>query len=243
MRPLSPPYCLPASLLLVISTYLATTSCYEAEWPYNLPPHIKYFPEDEPLVRRNMDLQDKLKNQGPLAMRRMTSDEGEMFFLEYWRFGERGDDSNGLIKRGTANLGVSDGQPDPPTSDASNSSLLQSQQPPLLLHASYQASERTLLARRFNFWGTRIYPRDFICPTGTSNCSYINQPNSCCEDGLTCNIVPDTGLGVVGCCASSNCSGQVASCPESYTSCPSSQGGGCCIPGYVCSGVGCMFFK
>ena len=238
MRPACPLLCLPTSLLLLISTYSARTSCHEAQWPYNLPPHVKYFPEDEPLVRRNIDLQDKLLNQRTLGTRKMTTDEGEMFFLEYWRFeGERGDEFDGLLTRGISNVKM----PDSPF-DTSNTSMLQSYKPPLLQHESHEVGQRPLLARYLNLQRMQIYPRDFICPTGTSNCSYINQPNSCCENGLTCNIVPDTGLGVVGCCAGSGCSGQVASCPNSYTSCPSSQGGGCCVPGYVCSGVGCKSF-
>ncbi|MCJ1435477.1 hypothetical protein MMC27_004850 [Xylographa pallens] len=166
----------------------------------------------------------------------MTTDKGEMFFLEYWRFGGEHEDAlDGMLKRGASNANMPDGD-----LDSFNTSMLQSHKPPLLQHESHESSQRPLLARYLNLQRMQLYPRDFSCPTGTSNCSYINQPNSCCEDGLTCNIVPDTGLGVVGCCAGSSCSGQVASCPESYTSCPSSQGGGCCIPGYVCSGVGCI---
>ncbi|MCJ1283922.1 hypothetical protein MMC26_003253 [Xylographa opegraphella] len=166
----------------------------------------------------------------------MTTDEGEMFFLEYWRFeGEGGDVVDELLKRGISNNETPDGH-----LDGFNGSMLQSHKPPLLQHESHEVSQRPLLARYFSPQRAQLYPRDFICPTGTSDCSYINQPNSCCENGLTCNIVPNTGLGVVGCCAGSSCSGQVASCPDSYTSCPSSQGGGCCIPGYVCSGVGCV---
>ena len=229
--------CVPTSLLLLISTYSTSTSCHEAHWPYNLPPHVKYFPEDELLVRRNVDLQGKLLRQRPVGMRKMTTDKGEMFFLEYWRFEEgQGDEFDGPLKRRTSDIQMLDNP-----LDSFNTSILQSPKPPLLQHESHENNQRPLLARYLNLQRMQIYPRDFICPTGTSNCSYINQPNSCCENGLTCNIVPDTGLGVVGCCAGSSCSGQVASCPASYTSCPSSQGGGCCIPGYVCSGVGCKF--
>lgn len=53
------------------------------------------------------------------------------------------------------------------------------------------------------------------CPAGMDSCAA-----KCCPEGATCG-------------------GGVGSCPAGAASCPPSPGGGCCIPGYVCQGVGC----
>lgn len=237
MRSPSAFFCLPTSLLLLTSGYLADALCLEAQWPYNLPPHMKYFPNDEPLVRRNGEIQERIARQSPSAVRRMSTDEGEMFLLEYWQFadelGGSADIAGSLSRRNINCKGL--------LADSwVNKTTAGCLQPPLLSHESERVRKASLLARYLPPAVARLYARDFVCPSGTSNCSSIGQPNSCCGIGLTCNTVPDTGLGVVGCCAGSSCAGQVATCPEGYGTCPSSQGGGCCIPGYVCSGVGCM---
>ncbi|OAA68675.1 hypothetical protein SPI_00870 [Niveomyces insectorum RCEF 264] len=87
----------------------------------------------------------------------------------------------------------------------------------------------------------RLQRRQWGCPTGTTSCEAIGYPYSCCTNGETCYKVEDKGLGPVGCCPSgSTCGGAVLSCPSDSTACPSDLGGGCCIAGYVCAGVGCV---
>jgi hypothetical protein len=82
--------------------------------------------------------------------------------------------------------------------------------------------------------------RQWACPSGTSSCASIGYPNSCCGAGETCVQVADTGLGPVGCCpAGATCGGGVSGCADGSTACASELGGGCCIPGFVCQGVGC----
>lgn len=82
--------------------------------------------------------------------------------------------------------------------------------------------------------------RDWACPGGTNSCTDIGYPNSCCPTGETCMVIQDTGLGPVGCCPSgSSCGGTITGCAAGNTPCASDIGGGCCIPGYVCQGVGC----
>jgi hypothetical protein len=82
--------------------------------------------------------------------------------------------------------------------------------------------------------------RQWACPSGTSSCSSIGYPNSCCGESETCMEVPDTGLGPVGCCPSgATCGGGISGCADGSTACGSEIGGGCCIPGFVCQGVGC----
>ncbi|KAK3309096.1 uncharacterized protein B0T15DRAFT_129293 [Chaetomium strumarium] len=83
--------------------------------------------------------------------------------------------------------------------------------------------------------------RQWSCPSGTSSCASIGYPNSCCGQGETCVEVPDTGLGPVGCCLEgAACGGGISGCPGGSTTCGSEVGGGCCIPGFVCAGVGCV---
>ncbi|KAI1423659.1 hypothetical protein F5Y12DRAFT_516215 [Xylaria sp. FL1777] len=88
----------------------------------------------------------------------------------------------------------------------------------------------------------RLQGRDFNCPGGTHVCSNIDQPNYCCPDGTTCFVVensPDAGN--VGCCPDGQtCGGSVAACSDGNTACPAEEGGGCCIPGFVCADVGCV---
>ncbi|KAK4104249.1 hypothetical protein N658DRAFT_484252 [Parathielavia hyrcaniae] len=84
--------------------------------------------------------------------------------------------------------------------------------------------------------------RQWACPSGTRNCSSIGYPNSCCGESETCMEVPDTGLGPVGCCPSgATCGGGISGCADGSTACGSEIGGGCCIPGFVCQGVGLRY--
>ncbi|KAG5923651.1 hypothetical protein E4U42_004897 [Claviceps africana] len=79
------------------------------------------------------------------------------------------------------------------------------------------------------------------CPAGMNSCGDSGSPNKCCPQGTYCTSVPDTDVGHVACCPSGSiCAGAVGKCPSDATSCPPALGGGCCIPGYVCQGVGCV---
>jgi len=89
-----------------------------------------------------------------------------------------------------------------------------------------------------------LIKRQWACPAGTSGCGAIGFQNSCCRNGETCVQVQDTGLGPVGCCpAGATCAGAVKQCTDGSTGCGSDVGGGCCIPGFVCQGVGCKFLS
>lgn len=84
-----------------------------------------------------------------------------------------------------------------------------------------------------------LIKRDFSCPIGTSSCSSIGYPDSCCQTGTTCVQIDDTGLGSVGCCPEGeSCTGEIA-CTDGQQGCSSESGGGCCISGYACASVGC----
>ena len=237
----------------------------DERWPYNLPAHVKYWPEDEVRVKRDLD---SSRDRGflpsrPEGVRKMSGDEGEKFYLEYWQFG-------GSIEPQERFLQPPSDQPRQPhlgpqkrtptvlrprlmdediSTEHTNGSLPEPFNPPFLVQTDSQTflnphlrRESTLLLRSPRAALKTLQKRDFQCPAGTNSCSAIGRPNSCCAPGETCQIIVDTGLGDVGCCSSGNaCSGAVRDCDPGFTGCTGNIGGGCCIPMYVCVSVGCEY--
>ncbi|KOS20113.1 hypothetical protein ESCO_006142 [Escovopsis weberi] len=79
------------------------------------------------------------------------------------------------------------------------------------------------------------------CPLGMTSCDDIGSPDKCCPAGTYCTSVQDQSVGHVACCPNgATCGGGVGSCPAGAASCAAELGGGCCIPGYVCQGTGCV---
>ncbi|WYZ41618.1 hypothetical protein EsH8_V_000513 [Colletotrichum jinshuiense] len=79
------------------------------------------------------------------------------------------------------------------------------------------------------------------CPANMNSCENIGSPNKCCMSNEVCVKVEDEAVGNVACCPNgATCSGTVGACPNGTTSCDADLSGGCCIPGYVCQGVGCV---
>lgn len=236
-------FTLPSALLLLLVAVPPCPVASEPSWPYNLPADAKYFPEDEVDVKRNAKVMERLASETPIGVRKMSGDEGEMFFLDYWQFHGAGlaDESGGLKVADKQLLRRATQESD--REEYGNSSLAYQYLPPFLLH-----SEQPLQYEHpFRFLPRNgLRGRDFQCPTGTSSCAAISRPNSCCTTGETCVVVTDTGLGDVGCCpAGTSCSGSVSTCDTAngYTSCPGSSNGGCCIPNYDCEDVGCKCFQ
>ena len=235
---------LPASLTLFIASTPTPARALEARGPYKLPPYVQYSPEDEHLVKRNLDIQRRLVDQRPIGVRKMSSDEGEMFFPEYWRFDGVSRESTlrdelSLGEKKSKLLRLRSNEGDYPSLDTGlNTTLLPPLQAPFSLHTNpNEAYDRPFSPRAVLHF---LNGRDFQCPTGTASCNSINRPNSCCPTGEACQLITDVGLGDVGCCAQGqSCSNQISNCQQGYTSCPGSAGGGCCIPGYTCNGVGC----
>ncbi|KAJ9639793.1 hypothetical protein H2204_003586 [Knufia peltigerae] len=206
---------LPSSLLLFIANSAVPVAAQHSRWPYNLPPEVKYYPEDEFLLKRDIDVQQKLQEQPVTGVRKMSHDPGEKFYLDYWGFNEEDEEMSYLTY--------------------TNATIWATLHRPMRVHS--QPGNQSFFAR-LPGWNL-LSKRDFQCPSGTSACTSINRPNSCCASGSTCEIVEDTGLGDVGCCPSGQtCAGTLSSCEEGYTSCPNDPGGGCCIPGYACYDVG-----
>jgi progranulin len=79
------------------------------------------------------------------------------------------------------------------------------------------------------------------CPPNMESCADIGSPNKCCQEGTYCTDVPDTMVGHVACCPDdTTCGGGVGDCPADAVSCPPDLGGGCCLGGWICQGIGCM---
>lgn len=178
--------------------------------------------------------------KSPSRVRKMSHNMGEKFWSDYWAFDQSTDGNDAIPLEGNFSPGLNHTL-DAETGKENEAAELKAAYP---LHARDDSMSGRLLGR----WGTpkipftRLAKRDFKCPSGTSPCTSIERPNSCCSQGDVCQIVEDTGLGDVGCCAQGeDCSGQLVSCPEGHSSCPDNSGGGCCIPGYSCVDEGCLF--
>ena len=230
---------LPASLLVLIANSPCPTTS-EAQWPYNLPPAVKYYPEDEVHIKRDVAIRERMAFQAPAGLRKMTGDEGEKFFLEYWSFDDYSPDTASTQDvRIRSEEAMASRRANYTNVDYWNETIGADLLPPFSLH-SVQTTELRPLLRLFH--RTILDSRAFQCPQNTVNCSSIGRPNSCCASDETCIIVTDTGLGDVGCCPDGQtCGGSVSSCDTAngYTSCPNSSNGGCCIPDYTCDDVGC----
>ncbi|KAK0614189.1 hypothetical protein B0T14DRAFT_299254 [Immersiella caudata] len=191
--------------------------------------------------------QPQPQNPLPTAVRKMPPDQGAKFHHEYCAFAEQGHQHPShfaplpIPPRPLAARNPNpfiDGRPQ----QGGNSSIPLPEyyySPPFLVtHTEqYDAS----LLRRAAQVLSLLQRRQWACPSGTSGCGSIGYPNSCCTNGETCVEVQDTGLGPVGCCpAGATCAGGVTGCTGGSTACASDIGGGCCISGFVCQGVGCV---
>ncbi|PYH92123.1 GPI anchored protein [Aspergillus ellipticus CBS 707.79] len=188
----------------------------------------------EKFLQRNALIESYLSQKPVRGVRKMTDDEGEKFFLDYWRFDEEDYTASNTSDIFEASLSHTQ----PPSLDTTEKVDLQPREYP------FQPSFPSDLEVERRGWSEHFSPllrREFKCPSGTFGCTSIDRPDSCCSTGDTCVLVKDTGSGDVGCCPSGEtCSGTIGSCQDGYTSCSSALGGGCCIPGYTCVSGGCM---
>lgn len=192
------------------------------------------------LLRRNEDIAAQLAERPVQGVRKMSNDEGEKFFLDYWQFGDelQGTLLERQVQEGNstlADLARNSGTESP------DESIETDFPDAIFLDRSYPFQPAfSLDSRSWNGLGNPLAARDFKCPTGTNACTSIGRSDRCCATGDTCEIVPDTGSGDVGCCpAGRTCNGGVGSCQGGYTGCSQALGGGCCIPGYDCVPGGC----
>lgn len=197
-----------------------------------------YEPHHAAHLKRDLEIQQKLAVSAPNGVRKMSSDEGEKFYLEYWQWeGQPASSVAGLVIPDTHN--DHRGRSRRPTtseelSHAPNSSVFPPLLPPLLVHAGAEDPSSSY----YRFFAHSLYKRDFQCVNGTTSCAAIGQSDLCCPSGETCADID----GTIGCCPNGEtCGGTVTGCDTAngYTSCPGSTNGGCCIPGSTCEGVGC----
>lgn len=227
----------PLSLLVLIADWPAQTKSNDAPAPWSrklvsstMSPSLA-----APLSEKRSITQRRFATQQPVGARKMSDDEGEMFFLEYWQFRPESRNAEISVTWDRINGPNQEGEN---VQDLRNISMPYPLQPPFLLHSEQDHPIFRRLPRALSLLGERA----FQCPTGTSSCSSISRPNSCCPSEEICQLIADSGEGDVGCCRQGqSCSDEVAGCQEGYASCPGSAGGGCCIPGYSCVGVGCKF--
>ncbi|KAI0446186.1 hypothetical protein F4803DRAFT_56905 [Xylaria telfairii] len=191
----------------------------------------------------------------PTAVRKMSADEGEKFMPEYYAFAPAdfyGGNPQAPLQLRTREL-YALLTPEEEALLAANSSAALVFRPPFPRHYDHRArspegrrrsqekDSRSLYRRTVEVLA-RLRGREFTCPAGTHVCSNIDEPNYCCTDGTTCFVVenaPDAGN--VGCCPDGQtCGGSVAACADGNTACPAQDGGGCCIPGFVCADIGCV---
>ena len=243
MLPLATLQLVPTSLLLFIATAPTVTQAVDIPWPFGLRPFSRSKSEHESLTGRDGTAITHSMTQVPIAVRKMSGDQGEMFFPEYWQFGTEANSARELEldRRRPTPRSLRPLADEPTVKDWANASMPQPLQAPFALH-HHQLATGPILNRLLRSPGA-IFARanpTFACPGGTSACTSINRPYSCCAAGLVCRLTTDTGQGDVGCCEpGQDCGEEVSGCPAGDLLCPDSLGGGCCIPGSVCDGVGC----
>jgi hypothetical protein len=189
----------------------------------------------------------------PTAIRKMPPDQGAKFHHEYCAFPDLAAHAPTRRRPLAAIAARSAHEADDSLRLAANASAELPLRPPFAVLSGAEEEQHHQeqrippapgwdLFRRAASALALLEKRQWSCPTGTKSCDAVGYPNSCCQEGETCVEVPDTGLGPVGCCPKgATCGGGVSSCGGGSTPCGSEIGGGCCIPGFVCGGVGCKF--
>ncbi|CAG8959760.1 hypothetical protein HYFRA_00001667 [Hymenoscyphus fraxineus] len=227
---------LPASILLLIASHTVSAESGDenenpAPWQANL--DARDGAQDVFLRRRAVEEHLRMGRR-PVGVMKMSEDEGEKFYMEYWQFD--GDSAPSLLQASSP-LRPRDDEED---ILLSNGTMVMSFRSPFALHTQDEVNRMDLRARGAAVLAL-LEKRAFICPVGTLDCSSIGYPNSCCSTSESCFKIEDTGLGPVGCCPKgSTCGGTISSCDASNTPCAANLGGGCCIPNYTCEGVGCV---
>jgi hypothetical protein len=206
------------SLPPAIIAICATPASAESQWPHNVPKHLKYFPDDEVHAKRGLSVKQRLQHEKPVGIKKMSLDEGEMFMLDNWIFAS---DAQQQSSRRSEHDDFGNG-----TCQARS---------PLRPHATNDVLARMRIR-------DVLMNRQFKCPDGTNSCESIGAPDVCCGTGSTCiSTTGSNDAGDVGCCPDGQtCAGSVScDAASGYTSCPGSDNGGCCLPGFSCMGIGC----
>jgi hypothetical protein len=221
-------FSLPASILILIASYLTSAEPLDNRKSPSLQLESVGDAKLEHNVLRRRIVEEHLRmGKSPVGVMKMPADESQKFYMEYWQFEE---DSTG------SSLQSLRPRDDNEARLLSNGSLAIPYRAPFALHVNYDTDLKARAAEVLAI----LEKREFLCPTGYSACTAIGFPNSCCAANENCFRIQETGLGPVGCCPKGDtCGGTVSSCSAPNTPCAQNLGGGCCIPNYVCEGVGC----
>lgn len=247
---------LPASILFLITAHTAT-ALHDDRLPANNSPDKARW-VDESADQGDVEARDEQTQvplgRSPVGVMKMSDDPGQKFYMHYWAYGEDLPQANTPDVVPPARLLRTRDEEEEAVLLA-NSSAAISYRAPFALH-----TDESFVLRHLEVRGripgrdasaalAALQKRQFACPTGTSDCSSIGYPNSCCATDETCFQIQDTGLGPVGCCPNGDsCGGTISGCNSPNTPCAEDQGGdyeggGCCIPDYVCAGIGCEFLS
>lgn len=238
-------------LLLVPSLHFAAaTPAYD--WPAGVDPSEKYWPPGTgpPSKRSLQEYTDFNQTDRCSAVRKVSAENpGEKY---YWDWEHEATSQQGfLLGLGNNNLEVDE----PELDDEWEEEGQQEGEVDVVVVVEVEEGEETPQANKYSaplrmrsfasddgIIGVLLGKRqNFQCPTGTYACTSIGVPGSCCRTDEICERIPDTGMGVVGCCPSGQeCAGRLSGCGSNMKTCASSQGGGCCIEGYSCSANGCI---
>ncbi|CAI7673681.1 unnamed protein product [Penicillium pancosmium] len=191
--------------------------------------------DEDPILRRHAEIEARFADSPIQGVRKMSEDEGEKFFFEYWQFEQALESTTGNLSSGAKMESRSLGQD---WDEETGSSPVEGQ----VLARSHLLTPSFSGIADPGFDLHNLFGRDFKCPTGTNACLSINRSDRCCGTGDTCEVIQDTGHGTVGCCPKGqSCSGRIGSCQSGYTACSKALGGGCCIPGFACVEGGCAY--
>lgn len=167
-------------------------------------------------------------NPNPTALRKLSPDSNEKLFPEHLAF----EPVAHLLRDDTLSLDTYalDDQ------DSNGSAFYYRR----AFGANYDGNEEGILRRAAEVLA--ILEKRSSCPSGMNSCEDEGSPNKCCQEGTYCTRVSNAGVGNIACCPDgSSCGGGIGDCPSDATECPASLGGGCCIPGYICQGIGCKY--
>ncbi|CAI7654347.1 unnamed protein product [Penicillium manginii] len=193
--------------------------------------------DEDIILRRHAEIEARFADSPIQGVRKMSEDEGEKFFFEYWQFEQALGSASG---NDSTNAEVESRSLDHHGEKEAGSPPAQAQAQVLARSHPLTPSFSGLADPGFAL--RSLFGRDFKCPTGTNACLSINRSDRCCGTGDTCEVIRDTGYGTVGCCPKGqSCSERIGSCQSGYTACSKALGGGCCIPGFACVEGGCAY--
>ncbi|EAQ92373.1 hypothetical protein CHGG_00608 [Chaetomium globosum CBS 148.51] len=165
------------------------------------------------------------RHPSPTAVRKMPPDQGAKFHHEYCAFEDHQAFAPASHQPHAAIAARDVHNEDDARKIWANASAELLPRPPFALLSDPEFQDESTspagsLFRRAALAFSLLEKRQWACPGGTTSCSSIGFPNSCCGEGEKCMEVTDTGLGPVGCCpAGATCNGGISECADGSTPC------------------------